>query len=102
MHFTHGPWLYSTFCRHFKDEWLQLQEGGVVHSGQFRCLLELELQRSGAWPAFRLDKGRPGQGRECACILLPPAPGTQVMQWPFASLSLSPSHPPPWQAALNV
>lgn len=58
MHFTHRPWLYSIFCRHFKDEWLQLQVGGVVHSGEFRCLLELELQQSGVDPGFRPGKGR--------------------------------------------
>jgi hypothetical protein len=60
MNFTHGPWFYSIFCRHFKDAWLQLQVGGVVHSGEFRCLLELELelQQSRAGPGFRRGKGR--------------------------------------------
>jgi len=45
LHFIHGNWLHYNLCRHFKDEWLQNQELSLVHSGEFRCLLELELQR---------------------------------------------------------
>ena len=45
LHSINGDWLHYSLCRHFKDEWLQLQGRVVVHSGEFRCLLELELQR---------------------------------------------------------